>query len=297
LIASVTDDYSFSLCFTPINWNTVLSVHLGCPATPANQIACNDDNCGLRSQIDSVRLTAGVMYIVRVGVVGGPGNANQFILVDQKGDKGACCVGTACTQVASCSAACIGIGRMCITGALCNPNPCGKGACCQPMQMICRFVTEPDCAAAAGRFQGIGGACTSSACTFGACCDPGAPACRIDTPEACTGTFTANAGCASTNCSTGACCDGATCTNTAATVCTGPNRHFAGPGTVCNAAGNLTTPCCYADFNHSGAVSVQDIFDYLFAYFGGALNADANHSGSLSVQDLFDYLFEYFSGC
>lgn len=54
---------------------------------------------------------------------------------------------------------------------------------------------------------------------------------------------------------------------------------------------------CPADFNHSGQVSVQDLFDYLAAYFAAAAEADVNASGSVTVQDLFDYLAIYFRGC
>lgn len=54
---------------------------------------------------------------------------------------------------------------------------------------------------------------------------------------------------------------------------------------------------CHADFNRSGAVSVQDIFDYLAAYFAGDPCADFNHSGAVSVQDIFDFLAAYFTPC
>ncbi|MCC6322902.1 MAG: S8 family serine peptidase [Phycisphaerales bacterium] len=51
---------------------------------------------------------------------------------------------------------------------------------------------------------------------------------------------------------------------------------------------------CPADFNLSGGVSVQDIFDFLTAYFAGNLAADMNDSGTVTVQDIFDYLSFYF---
>jgi hypothetical protein len=54
---------------------------------------------------------------------------------------------------------------------------------------------------------------------------------------------------------------------------------------------------CTADFNNSGAVSVQDIFDFLAAYFSPGLAADFNHSGEVSVQDIFDFLAAYFTPC
>jgi hypothetical protein len=57
------------------------------------------------------------------------------------------------------------------------------------------------------------------------------------------------------------------------------------------------SPFCPPDFNLSGSVSVQDIFDFLAAYFSGQPLADFNQSGALSVQDIFDFLAAYFAGC
>jgi hypothetical protein len=54
---------------------------------------------------------------------------------------------------------------------------------------------------------------------------------------------------------------------------------------------------CLADYNCSGAATVQDIFDFLADYFAGALTAELNGSGTLSVQDIFDFLAAYFAGC
>jgi hypothetical protein len=56
-------------------------------------------------------------------------------------------------------------------------------------------------------------------------------------------------------------------------------------------------PGCPADFNDDGTASVQDIFDFLAAYFGNVLRADINGTGDLSVQDIFDFLERYFTGC
>lgn len=99
--------------------------------------------------------------------------------------------------------------------------------------------------------------------------------------------------------SAGACCCGATCTISTAAACTGTNRSFAGSGTVCNVFGiNGRSPCCFADYNHNGVVSVQDIFDFLAAFFGQEGCADINGTGSLpTVQDIFDYLSAFFTGC
>lgn len=71
---------------------------------------------------------------------------------------------------------------------------------------------------------------------------------------------------------------------------------------VTSGCGGLTSSeatytICPADFNCSGGVSVQDIFDFLAAYFAGQPSADFNGSGTISVQDIFDFLGAYFAGC
>jgi len=64
--------------------------------------------------------------------------------------------------------------------------------------------------------------------------------------------------------------------------------------------------CPVADWNNSGSVSVQDIFDFLSHYFipctgNGAPDsrcwrtADVNGVSGISVQDIFDFLLAYFS--
>jgi hypothetical protein len=58
---------------------------------------------------------------------------------------------------------------------------------------------------------------------------------------------------------------------------------------------------CTADFNNSGSVTVQDVFDFLAAFFndltGGGRTGDVNGDGAVTVQDVFDYVRAYFSGC
>ena len=56
-------------------------------------------------------------------------------------------------------------------------------------------------------------------------------------------------------------------------------------------------PGCAADFNEDGTLSVQDIFDFLNAWFAGNLSSDYDGSGVLSVQDIFDFLNGWFAGC
>ncbi|MCC6321239.1 MAG: hypothetical protein IT438_07370 [Phycisphaerales bacterium] len=55
---------------------------------------------------------------------------------------------------------------------------------------------------------------------------------------------------------------------------------------------------CIGDFNGSGGQpTVQDIFDFLAAYFGNDPASDVNDSDSVTVQDIFDFLAAYFTGC
>jgi hypothetical protein len=50
------------------------------------------------------------------------------------------------------------------------------------------------------------------------------------------------------------------------------------------------------DFNRDQAIAVQDIFDFLAAWFGGATGSDWNGDGQTTVQDIFDFLADWFAG-
>ena len=54
---------------------------------------------------------------------------------------------------------------------------------------------------------------------------------------------------------------------------------------------------CTADFNNSGSVNVQDIFDFLAAWFVSDPRADFNGVNGINVQDIFDFLAAWFRGC
>lgn len=92
--------------------------------------------------------------------------------------------------------------------------------------------------------------------------------------------------------STGACCVANVCSVGTQAACTGT---YQGNNTTCSP--DPCTPPCPADFNDSGSVTVQDIFDFLTAYFNNELAADFNNSGGVTVQDIFDFLSAYFAGC
>ena len=55
--------------------------------------------------------------------------------------------------------------------------------------------------------------------------------------------------------------------------------------------------CCPADFNCSTHLEVQDIFDFLSAWFALDPRADFNAVNGITTQDIFDFLAAWFAGC
>lgn len=45
-----------------------------------------------------------------------------------------------------------------------------------------------------------------------------------------------------------------------------------------------------ADYNGSGTVDVNDLFDYLSGWFAGKISADTNLNGVMEIQDVLDYV-------
>jgi hypothetical protein len=185
------------------------------------------------------------------------------------------------------------------------------GACCLA-STACFFTTFADCdAQSAGDpadFWAEAVACAVNPCDSqpGKCClQDGScqlvPSATIGNAAACataSGTYTAAGVCTPNTCvvaSNVACCRGSSCVLEPAGGCTGPNTFNSGAG-ACNAAGNFTSPCCKADYNHVGGITVQDIFDFLSGYFTANPNADINGVGGVTVQDIFDFLGGYFAG-
>lgn len=106
---------------------------------------------------------------------------------------------------------------------------------------------------------------------------------------------------------TGVCCRGTTCTTTlytplscAAVATSTVQTRFVNAVTNCNPTASATFPCCYSDFNHNNTIEVQDIFDYLNAWFAGSPYTRIGGDGVLPtrVQDIFDFLNLWFNqGC
>ena len=212
---------------------------------------------------------------------------------------GACCFGSTCQQLDS--ANCSGFGGTFIgNGVACGPSgSCPLGACCLPDGSCVAGQSQPACVSI-GTFQGVGSTCTPNNCPqpTGACCNVTTGFCGSLTQATCSGIGGVWQGpltlCTPNPCQqSGACCNGTACTVGSQASCTG---QFQGNNSACGTAGNPTT-CCPANFNDVGGVTVQDIFDFLSAYFAADLSADFNGNSSLSVQDIFDFLGAYFVGC
>ncbi len=62
-----------------------------------------------------------------------------------------------------------------------------------------------------------------------------------------------------------------------------------------------SSPLCRADFNCTGGgnagVTVQDLFDFLAAWFESSPRADINGQVGVTVQDIFDFIATWFAGC
>jgi Concanavalin A-like lectin/glucanases superfamily len=94
----------------------------------------------------------------------------------------------------------------------------------------------------------------------------------------------------------GACCAGATCTLRPFDSCS-PGR-FAGLGTTCNAPGNRSVPCCLGDFDQSGQAQVNDLFEFIGAWFSNDPRAAVpDAAGTPTIDDLFEFIHAWFAGC
>jgi hypothetical protein len=240
---------------------------------------------------------------VCVAIVLGNGCAGQW----SPGTCGptTCTLGTCC-YATSCAAT---LAALCppytwSTGGACAPNPCASpplGVCCAFPG--CTVTTQLGCPPFS---DWVGWAsCTPQppqdcfvSVSTGTCCTLSGT-CAVTCSNACTGTWQPFPGGYSAPCSMpmctpplGACCSGATCLLASSGGCPGV---FSGANTACSSSGVVV--CCAADFNKVGGITVQDIFDYLTAWFAGAANTDINGVDGVSVQDIFDYLNAWFAGC
>ncbi len=199
------------------------------------------------------------------------------------------------------------------------------GACCIPATN-CTTLSLSECATAGGLtwFGSLacslgGGNVDPCTVTVGTCCTS-AGVCSV-VPNAnfpqgtdCTtagGTFTANpnATCTPNPCApAGVCCRGATCNNTvtSSAACTGSlisggqaGAAFITSSSTCGAGVISSSPCCLANYDKTGGITVNDIFAFLNDWFAGSPYANTGGNGNaapLSVNNIFDFLTNWFNG-
>lgn len=96
---------------------------------------------------------------------------------------------------------------------------------------------------------------------------------------------------------TGACCMGSTCSVTPIDQCTGDGRRFAGSGSACNAAGTVSIPCCHADFDQNGFITITDLFSFLNGWLSADPFTQFNNSAGQTTQNILDFLAAWYNGC
>lgn len=202
-------------------------------------------------------------------------------------DLAACCTSTTCTIQPPIDCAMFGGYPV---GAPCGPSTCNVGACCHD-DGSCEAISEVLCPLF-GVF--VGNACGPESCPVGACCT--GASCGMVISTACNAAWFGGETCSMPTCFQGACCNGSICYVVFEGACRNVNQRYVGVGSVCTSASGALT-CCPADYNQDLVLSVQDLFDFLAAFFANGSATDVNQSGTISVQDVFDYLAAYFTGC
>jgi hypothetical protein len=238
---------------------------------------------------------------------------------------GTCC--DAAIQCAFVSASACGTGRVWTTGGTCVPNPCPPtGACCTNSGacsvLLAAFCSEPNAWMSSG-------VCVPNSCPQpGTCC--AVTICYVTLAAACGSIYTWAPGgaCLPNPCpQLGACCTGSGCTTVLQSNCP-PGSDWildgtcpcpttgvcCGPGHACRIgqqsecvgsfhrlAACLTPgvprPCCLADFNGSGTVTVLDVFDFLRAWFAGGPYTDVDGFHGTDMSDILNFLSQWFAGC
>jgi hypothetical protein len=265
-----TAPYIIKTCGSFLTWDSLVSVWSNC--TTQLPGACGDNGCSSSNHASlTFTLNASTPYLIRVGAFSlATPNIDTFRLVVS--GQGACCTGNAaCPNTGICyitdPASCANSGGTHQgLAATCSPNPCPQvlGMCCLP-SLQCFSTCQANCEGQSGTFGGIGVAC-----------GPANP------------------------CPIGVCCRGATCaTGVGQFFCQGANAVFLTSTAVCHSSGVATAPCCHADYNKLGGITVQDIFDFLTDWFNSSPYANTGGDGNpatLNVQNIFDFLGDWFAG-
>jgi hypothetical protein len=196
--------------------------------------------------------------------------------------------GTTCSPANFCGGACCDANGMCTfttppgclgtsfggRGSSCGTTVCPLIRPCCVAAGTCTLSTQANCSGPGQKWDDIDLTCSANLCTTpAACCNRATGQCTSIPLNQCLALgltpSVPGSTCNATFCPTptGACCQGPACSLTTAPNCTG-GRRYLGDNTTCGVAGR-PNPCCPADFNNTQAVSPQDLFDYLAAFFTG----------------------------
>jgi len=125
--------WQLQTCATAVSFDSVLSIHTGCPTSTGNFVtgsatgSCDDDSCGVLSRftIASITPNPATPYVIRIGRFSGATAFTYTLDVLNLSSSGACCSPTTavCTLVAG-AANCASGNNYQGNGTLCVPNPC-----------------------------------------------------------------------------------------------------------------------------------------------------------------------------
>ncbi len=74
---TAASDFTLTLDLCGSSYDTALSIHSACPGSVENELACNDDSCGLQSMVE-IQAEADTTYWIRVAGYGG--DTGNFVL-------------------------------------------------------------------------------------------------------------------------------------------------------------------------------------------------------------------------
>lgn len=232
--APATGQITAETCGSAFDTKIAVYSSANCATLASTILACNDDACGSQSRVQWVA-TAGQQYLIRIGGFGTSSGSGTLTL--SQFTAGACCNGATGSCLPTLESTCaslglsfLGWGTTCSVGA-CVATP--TGACCNTVAGTCSLLTQAACSSLQLSFSGAGTTCQTIICQ-----------------------------------PVGACCRATSCSLLSSGICIATAGNFLGGGTTCSPP-NGVNPCCRADFNNSGAASVQDLFDYLSVYFAG----------------------------